>query len=66
MATARPLSGMIIDEAVFAPLMGLVIGSGSARITLEYVGQPELVIRWLPPCSWKQLDRVEPLAPNQG
>lgn len=45
MGTAPPLSGMILDDGLFASLMGLTVGTGSSRVVLEYVGQPDRVIK---------------------
>lgn len=76
MTLAPRLSGLIIDEAPFAPLMGLPIGTGSSRVVLAYKDHPDLVIKvgyrhaqsgnWTEWNLWHQIENNRTLAPLFG
>ena len=76
MASAPPLTGLILDDGLFAPLMGLPIGTGSSRVVLTYQGHPELVIKvgyrhaqggnWTEWNLWNQIKDEETLTPLFG
>ena len=76
MASSPPLAGLILDEGLFAPLMGLPVGTGSSRVVLTYEGQANLVIKvgfrhaqganWTEWNLWHQIKDEPTLAPLFG
>lgn len=76
MASEQPLTGLILDDSLFAPLMGSPIGTGFSRVVLTYQGYPDLVIKvgyrhaqagnWTEWNLWNQIKDEEALAPLFG
>lgn len=76
MVSATPLTGIILDDSVFAPLMGAPVGTGSTRVALAYQDHPDLVIKvgfrhaqsgnWTEWNLWHQIKDQVTLAPLFG
>lgn len=76
MTSLSPLTGLILDDNLFAPLMSLPLGTGSSRVVLACGGYPDVVIKvgyrhaqganWTEWNLWHQIKDEEAMAPLFG